>query len=209
MDVTSWTEDPSCRRKFPQARTSALDDLLTAVGTRHDQQAFANLFGHFRPRVYAQLIRLGLAPAAAEDLTQDVMETIWCKAHLYDPRKAAAATWVLQIARNRGIDHKRRTREFNVAAEDFHAIPDPADGSDDCLDAAQREARVRVALDALPREQCALLRLAFFDGLSHSAIARRLNLPLGTVKSRLRFAFARLRRLLTEAGMTKACLLRS
>jgi RNA polymerase sigma factor (sigma-70 family) len=209
MDIRAWTEDPSCRRKFPQARTSELDELLTAVGTRHDRQAFATLFGHFRPRVRAQLIRLGLAPAAAEDLTQDVMETIWRKAHLYDPQKSGAATWVLQIARNRRIDYKRRCREFSFAAEDFYAIPDPTDGSDDCLDAAQCGAHVRVALDALPREQCALLRLAFFDGLSHSAIARRLNLPLGTVKSRLRFAFARLRRLLLEAGMTEACLLRS
>lgn len=208
MDITSWTEDPGCRRKFPQARTSELDELLTAVGSRHDRQAFATLFAHFRPRVHAQLVRLGLAPPAAEDLTQDVMETIWRKAHLYDPNKSAAATWVLQIARNRRIDHKRRCREFSFAAEDFYDIPDPTDGSDDCLDAAQCEARVRTALDALPREQCALLRLAFFDGLSHSAIARRLNLPLGTVKSRLRFAFARLRRLLLESGMNAGCLMR-
>jgi RNA polymerase sigma factor (sigma-70 family) len=209
MDITSWTEDQACRRKFPQPRTNELDDLLLTVGSRHDGAAFAALFVHFRPRVHAQLIRLGLAPAAADDLTQDVMETIWRKAHLYDPRKSGAATWILQIARNRRIDHKRRSRELSFAAEDFYAIPDPADGSDDCLDAAQREAHVRLALDTLSREQYALLRLAFFDGLSHSAIARRLNLPLGTVKSRLRFAFAKLRRLLGEAGMTKGCLMRS
>jgi RNA polymerase sigma-70 factor (ECF subfamily) len=202
MDVTSWTDDPSWRRKYGGSRTGELDELLTAVGAKRDGKAFAVLFDHFRPRLQAQMMRLGLAPGAAEDVTQDVMETIWSKAHLYDPRKAGAATWVLQIARNRRIDLRRRNREFSYAAEDFYAIPDPAEGSDDCLDAAQRQARVRVALDALPQEQFTLVRLAFFEGLSHSTIARRLNLPLGTVKSRLRLAFVCLRRLLPDAGGT-------
>jgi RNA polymerase sigma-70 factor (ECF subfamily) len=130
------------------------------------------------------------------------METIWRKAHLYDPRRSAAITWVFQIARNRRIDVKRRRREFCLAAEDFFAIPDPAEGCDDCLDALRREARVRIALNGLPQEQFVLVRLAFFEGLSHSAIARRLNLPLGTVKSRLRLACTRLRRLLLDAGVT-------
>ena len=80
-----------------------LDDLLTAVGATRDGQAFAVLFDHFRPRVQAQLVRLGLGPAAAEDLTQDVMETIWQKAHLYDRNRSAAITWVFQIARNRQL----------------------------------------------------------------------------------------------------------
>ena len=129
-----------------------MDDLLIAVGTSRDEKAFTVLFDHLRPRVQAQMLRLGLAAIAVEDVTQDVMETIWRKAHLYDPHKSAAVTWVFQIARNRCIDLRRRCREFNFAAEDFFAIPDPAAGSDDCLDAARREERVRVALDALPQE---------------------------------------------------------
>lgn len=207
MDLTCWTDDPCNPRKRLGARTNELDDLLIAVGASRDGRAFTVLFDHFRPRVQAQLVRLGLAPVAAEDLTQDVMETIWRKAHLYDPRKSAATTWVQQIARNRRIDVTRRSREFVFAAEDFYAIPDPAEGSDDCLDAVRREHRIRVALDALPREQFTLVRLAFFEELSHSTIARRLDLPLGTVKSRLRLAFACLRRLLLEAGVTKACVM--
>ncbi len=134
------------------------------------------------------------------------METIWRKAHLYDPRRAAAITWVFQIARNRGIDVKRRSREFCGATEDFFAIPDPAEGCDDCLDAIQRDEFVRAALGALPQEQFTLVRLAYFEGLSHSAIARWLSLPLGTVKSRLRLACARLHRLLLDAGVTEACI---
>jgi RNA polymerase sigma factor (sigma-70 family) len=194
-------------RRYPAARNSELDDLLIAVGARRDGKAFSILFDQLQPRVHAQLMRLGLAPAAAEDLTQDVMETIWRKAHLYDPRQSAAVTWVFQLARNRRIDLRRRSRECCFALENFFTIPDPAAGSDDCLDATQLQQCVRIALRALPHEQFTLVQLAFFDGLSHSAIARRLNLPLGTVKSRLRLACTRLQRALTDAGLTKACIL--
>ncbi len=202
----SWvrTDHPSYQRKYPVPRANELDDLLTAVGASRDGKAFTVLFDHFVPRVQAHMVRRGLAPVAAEDVTQDVMETIWRKAHLYDPRKSAAVTWIFSIARNRRIDLKRRSREFSIAAEDFLAIPDPGEASDDCLDAIQREEHVRAALGALPQEQFALVRLAFFKGLSHSAIAQQLKLPLGTVKSRLRLAFARLRRLLLDAGVTDA-----
>jgi RNA polymerase sigma factor (sigma-70 family) len=183
---------------------SELDDLLTAVGATRDGRAFAVLFHHFRPRVQARLVRLGLAPAAAEDLAQDVMETIWQKAHLYDRRRSAAITWVFQIARNRRIDVKRRSRECCIPAEEFFTIPDPTVGCDEHLDARQRQQYLRDALGALPQEQLALVKLAFFEGLSHRAIAQQLDLPLGTVKSRLRLACARLQRLLVENGLRAA-----
>ncbi|MGD0418537.1 MAG: sigma factor [Xanthobacteraceae bacterium] len=123
MDLTCWTDDPCNPRKRLGARTNELDDLLIAVGASRDGRAFTVLFDHFRPRVQAQLVRLGVAPVAAEDLTQDVMETIWRKAHLYDPRKSAATTWVQHIARNRRIDVTRRSREFVFAA--FTPFPTP------------------------------------------------------------------------------------
>jgi RNA polymerase sigma-70 factor (ECF subfamily) len=180
------------------------DDLLVAVGVRRDGQAFTALFDHFGPRVQAQMLRGGVTVAAAEDLAQDVMETIWRKAHLYDPSQSAAVTWIFQIARNRRVDVKRRSREHCCAVDDFFDIPDPAEANDEQLDAAQRRKHVRAALDTLPHEQVAVVHLAFFEGLSHRAIARRLNMPLGTVKSRLRLACTRLRRLLADAGLTEA-----
>ena len=206
LGVAYWshTEESSLHRGHAAGPGSELDDLLTAVGTCRDGEAFTVLFDHFGPRVHAQMVRLGLAPFAAADVTQDVMETIWRKAHLFDRRKSAASTWVFHIARNRRIDVSRRSRESSYALEDFFAIPDSAEPSDDRIAAAQREERVRAALDVLPQEQFALVKLAFFDGLSHSTIAQRLRLPLGTVKSRLRLAFSRLRRFLDDAGVTEA-----
>ena len=191
-------------RKFPPARSAALDDLLTAVGSRRDAKAFAVLFGHFAPRVRTHMVRRGLAPVAAEDVTQDVMESVWRKAHLYEAGKSAATTWVLHIARNRRIDVLRRGREHAVPAETFFDIPDPAQDGDERLDSCQRQECIRRALASLPDEQLTMIRLAFFEELPHSAIAKRLGLPLGTVKSRLRLAFDRLRRLLREDGVLAA-----
>jgi len=196
--------EPSFPRNYPASPTSELDQLLTKVGASRDDDAFTVLFAHFGPRVHAQMLRIGLTPVAAEDVTQDVMVAIWRKAHLYDARKSAAATWIFQIARNRRIDLRRRGREFTCAAEEFLALPDTSEANDDRLCAAEHEERVRAALRSLPPAQFAIVRLAFFEGLTHSAIAQRLNLPLGTVKSRLRLAFTHLRRLLTDAGVTVA-----
>ncbi len=205
VSLTEWSHtevsSPLHRRRGP---ADNLDTLLKAVGADRDSEAFTALFDHFVPRVQAQMIRLGLAPFAAADVTQDVMETIWRKAHLFDPRKAGATTWIFHIARNRRIDVKRRSRETICAVEDFFDIPDPADGCDDNVDGIKREECLRAALRGLPGEQLTLIKLAFFDGMSHSAIAERMNLPLGTVKSRLRLAFCRLRRLLLDAGVSEA-----
>jgi RNA polymerase sigma-70 factor (ECF subfamily) len=206
LSLTEWVhnEPPGPGQRHSAGVAGDLDGLLTAVGTDRDSEAFALLFDHFVPRVQAQMVKRGLAPFAAADVTQDVMETIWRKAHLFDPRKAAAATWVFHIARNRRIDVKRRNRETVCAVEDFFDIPDPAESSDDCVDCTQRERCLREALRVLPHEQFALVKLAFYDGLSHAAIAQRLQLPLGTVKSRLRLAFSRLRRCLRDVGVTEA-----
>jgi len=204
--VSLWlhSDELQPRRRYRATDKHELDDLLSAVGANRDGEAFTALFDHFRPRVHAQMLRLGLAPFAAADVTQDVMETIWRKAHLFDRRKSAAATWVFRIAHHRCIDVGRRSREHRHADEDLFAIPDPAAGSDAGIATAQREQYVRAALDALPREQFKMVQLAFFEGLSHATIAARTNLPIGTVKSRLRLAFSRLRRALQDAGVTEA-----
>jgi RNA polymerase sigma factor (sigma-70 family) len=198
----SHIEVQSPRRKYAASPARKLDDLLIAVGAERDSEAFTALFDHFRPRVHAQMLRLGLAPFAAADVTQDVMETIWCKAHQFDRNKSAAATWVFRIAQNRQVDVRRRNRNHIFVDADLTAIPDPIPDNDDNIDAAQRQRHVHAALEELPQDQFRMVQLAFFEGLSHATIAARTKIPIGTVKSRLRLAFTRLRRLLDDAGVT-------
>ncbi len=180
--------------------------LVAAVAERRDKTAFAAIFDHFGPRVNAYLLRLGLDRAAAEEMTQDVMITLWRKAELFDASKSSLATWLYRIARNRRIDAARRDRlDFYDPAEYALDIPDDnIAGADSTMDLQAREENVRDALDKLPPEQLDLVRLAFFEGLSHSQIAERTGLPLGTVKSRLRLAFSRLRRVLEARGIDSA-----
>jgi RNA polymerase sigma factor (sigma-70 family) len=178
-------------------------DLVAAVATKRDRYAFARLFDFFAPRIYAYLLRLRLDPGVADELTQDVMTVLWQKAELFDRSKSSVGTWLFRIARNRRIDLLRRDREDMMPDPRAHDMPDPAPAPDDSLDMSQREERIRSALRLLPREQLDLVRLAFFEGLSNGEIATQTGLPLGTVKSRLRLAFTRLRRALEQEGVTE------
>jgi RNA polymerase sigma-70 factor (ECF subfamily) len=175
-------------------------DLVMAVATNRDRDAFVRLFDFFGPRIYAYLLRLRLDPGVADELTQEVMTTLWQKAGLFDRKKSSVGTWLFRIARNRRIDLLRRDREDVVANAYAPDTPDPAIAPDDSLDLSQREAKIRAALGLLPPEQLELVRLAFFEGHSHGEIAAQTGLPLGTVKSRLRLAFTRLRRALEVDG---------
>lgn len=173
----------------------AHDRLIEAVALRRDREAFAALFCYFAPRLKAWLIKSGATPAAAEDFAQDAMLTVWRKADLFDGRKARAATWIFTIARNRRLDMLRRdarplpTPEIDLADEEVRR-------PDDILAMAEDAERVRDALSRLKPDQVEVLRLAFFMDSPHSEIARQLDLPLGTVKSRIRNAMIKLRLLL-------------
>ena len=179
-------------------------DLVMAVATKRDRTAFARLFDFYAPRVYAYLLRLRLDPGVADELTQDVMTTLWQKAELFDRTKSSVGTWLFRIAHNRRIDVHRRSREDAVPEPRPTDTPDPSPAPDDELDMSRREASIRVALRLLPEAQLDLIRLAFFEGLSHGDIASQTGLPLGTVKSRLRLAFSRLRRTLEQGGVTES-----
>lgn len=165
--------------------------LLAAVGRDGDRAAFAELFRHFAPRVKAFLIRTGLPPATAEDCMQDVMVTLWRKAHQYDPARAGAATWLFTIARNRKIDIIRKTRR--PEPEELPWGPEPAPEQADALALQQETANLAAAIAALPPRQRELVERAYFGDASHSEIAAATGLPLGTIKSRIRLAIDRLR----------------
>ncbi|MEQ8746202.1 sigma-70 family RNA polymerase sigma factor [Pyruvatibacter sp.] len=171
----------------------AMADCMEAVAARQDKAAFATLFDYFAPRLKGYLMKLGAGEALAEELAQEVMITLWRKAGQFDRRQSSVSTWLYTIARNRRIDVLRREKFPNYDPEDPLLLPSEAEQPDDAVAAGEREVKVRAALETLPDEQAELIKLAFFKGWSHSEIAEKQNLPLGTVKSRLRLAFRKLK----------------
>ena len=169
--------------------------LIQAIAARGDRTAFAALFEHFAPRVKSYLLRLGVPAAAAEELAQETLLLVWRKAAQFDPARAGASTWIFTIARNLRIDALRRDRPLPQADP---TDAEPQAGPEAELSCAQREARLRTALGALPAEQAEIVRLSYFSEEPQTAIAERLGVPLGTVKSRLRLALGRLRGLLED-----------
>jgi RNA polymerase sigma-70 factor (ECF subfamily) len=174
-----------------------LSGCIVRIAERGDREAFASLFNHFAPRVKSYLMRLGAAPEAAEELAQETLLTVWRRAAAFDPARAAASTWIFTIARNLRIDLSRRDGRA-IPADDASAASDSPAGPHETLSALEEKSRISLAVASLPREQAEVISLAFFADKAHSEIAGELGLPLGTVKSRLRLAIARLRGALAE-----------
>jgi len=171
--------------------------LIIVIARSADRSAFARLFGHFAPRVKSYMLRLGAAPEAAEELAQEAMLSVWRKAALFDPARAGASTWIFAIARNLRIDAIRRERRPKIEDDPTDA-PEAEAAADAVVEAGQRDARLREAVAVLPADQAEVVKLSFFQDKAHSEIARDLDLPLGTVKSRLRLALNRLRGLVGD-----------
>ncbi|GAB2177428.1 sigma-70 family RNA polymerase sigma factor [Dongia sp. agr-C8] len=163
-----------------------------------DRAAFAELYGHYGPRLRVYMRKLGADAAASEDLVQEAMAAVWNKARLFDPAKANASTWIFTIARNRRIDLIRRERRPEIDAEDPSLQAEAPDSPEETMITRRNAAAIRAALAELPPDQAEVIRMSFFEDRPHGAIAAALGVPLGTVKSRLRLAFRRFRKALGE-----------
>jgi len=169
--------------------------LLIEVRDRQDRAAFAALFRHFAPRVKGFLMKSGAGAALAEECAQDVMATLWQKAHLFDPARASVSTWVYTIARNKRIDALRKARRAEPEELDWGPEPEPDQA--EAMEAQEETERLGRALARLPEKQRSLIEQAFYGELSHSEIAAETGLPLGTIKSRIRLALDKLRHHMT------------
>jgi RNA polymerase sigma factor (sigma-70 family) len=176
-----------------QAETDGAKWVVHLKQVRDDQDtaAFAALFQHFAPRIKAFLMKGGTSEALAEECAQDVMATVWKKAHLFDPERASVATWVFTIARNRRIDMLRKQRR--PEPEELPWGPEPEPDQADAMALQQESEKLVAALAELPRKQRELIERAYYGELSHTEIAAETGLPLGTIKSRIRLALERLR----------------
>lgn len=172
--------------------------LMARIAESADREAFETLFAYFGPRVKALMIKSGADHAQAEDLVQDVMMTLWRKVHLYSPERGSVSSWIFTIARNARIDRLRRksSRPYDDV-DDLELASDDLDG-EEVTNLSQRAERVTEALVDLPPEQRQIIELAYIKDMPQREISEYLDLPLGTVKSRMRLAYGKLRKKLED-----------
>lgn len=182
---SSLTNDQLCR-------------LVEAIAVDGDREAFASLFRHFAPRLKGFGLRRGVDATTAEELVQETMLTVWRKAATFDRSRATVSTWIFTIVRNKRIDMFRREGHPEADLDEAKEVAADEPAADETLVAVEAGTALGIALKTLPKEQLEILQKAYFEDKSHRAIADELRLPLGTVKSRIRLALARLRVALPE-----------
>lgn len=162
--------------------------LINRISGSRDRVALEEIAAHYAPRLKAWLMYRGEQSSTAEDIVQDVLISVWTKANQFNPTKGAFSSWIFRMVRNTWIDHKRKHDRMQSTAPDIISImaDAPVAAADVELDQSQVAMAVQAELAKLPIEQKQILHLAFFEGLSHSQIAERTGLALGTVKSRIR-----------------------
>jgi RNA polymerase sigma-70 factor, ECF subfamily len=172
-------------------------ELLKAVA-RGDEQALAQLYDRYRGILFGLLVRILNSREEAEDVLQEVFLQVWRQAADFDEKRGKPFTWLVTLARSRGIDRLRSlgARDRVAQASTREASEEVSDAAIDTFRSEQREL-VTSALAQLPEEQKSPLVLAYFDGLTQSEIAAKLGAPLGTVKTRMRAGMIKLREQLT------------
>lgn len=180
----------------PRESTAAEDaELLSAVGNQ-DERAFAALYERFSTPLYSLLMKMLQNQEDAEEVLQSVFLQIWRKAATYDPERCAVFTWMVLIARSKGIDRirqrSRQVRTTEALSREEHRT-ETADGADAEAVLNDNASAIASALKTIPAEQRQAIEMAFFRGMSQSEISEALAEPLGTVKARIRRGMVRLR----------------
>lgn len=178
--------------------TEDAEALLARIARDQDRNALATLFTLLGPRVKSMLLKGGASEAVAEDMVQETFLSVWRKAHLYSAERGAAATWIFTIARNLRIDLLRKNS--SKPYEDLETVALESNEPSGSVMVEQRQVidRVGKALKNLTAEQQEVVQLSFLQEMPHAQIAAKIGIPLGTVKSRLRLAYERLRPMLED-----------
>lgn len=173
------------------------EDLVAAVA-RGDDSALAQLYDRYARPAYGLALRILRDPTLAQDAVQDAFLAVWRTAAAFDPERGRAQTWLLTLVHRRAVDVVRREQRRRAGPLP-EQLTEPAEGgTDEAADLRDRRRRVQAALARLADDQRQALELAYYGGLSQSELAEHLGVPLGTIKSRMYVALARLRELLDE-----------
>ncbi len=192
---------------LPPALTRLADEDLLTLIERGDADAFEVIYERHSRVAYSLAFRLLGDRQLAEDLVQDAFLAVWRGAARYASARGSVRNWMLSILHNRGVDRLRTLGAMSRRQDALEQMelrrPDEPDAADLAIGRVLA-GTVRDELGDLPREQFEVLRLAYYGGFTHQEIAQMLQLPLGTVKSRMRLGLERLRRGMGESGIATA-----
>ena len=164
-------------------------DLVKRIAKDRDETAFSEIFDYIAPKINAYYIKHNLSGDLAEELTQEVLSTIWIKAELFNSEKSKFITWSFTIARNKKIDFYRKNKK-NASSEDVRDFLYENDKSNDY----EIESTINKITENLDQNQKKLIKMSFFEQKSHKIIAAELEIPLGTVKSRIRATLSKMQK---------------
>ena len=168
-------------------------DLVKKISEERNEIAFSEIFDFIAPKINAYYLKNNLTIEQAEELTQEVLSTIWLKAKLFDPEKSKFITWSFTIARNKKIDFYRKNKKNDVNEEDIRDFLYENNKSDDY----ELESTINNITQELDENQKILIKMSFFEQKSHKNIAAELEIPLGTVKSRIRASLNKMQKYIT------------
>jgi RNA polymerase sigma-70 factor (ECF subfamily) len=199
-----WLNQGSRRKMAPLTSMPEPEDgpdlsaCIDAIAESKSRDAFTQLFNHMAPRIKAYCLKRGASPAEAEETAQETMIQVWRRAGQYDSARAAATTWIFTIARNKRIDLFRKEQHPEVTADDLvQSMSDPVDAVSRMEQSQTGETLAQKIRDLSP-DQAEVIHKAFFEDKTHQVISEELDVPLGTVKSRIRLALTKLRSSMAE-----------
>ncbi|WP_010605456.1 sigma-70 family RNA polymerase sigma factor [Pseudoalteromonas maricaloris] len=183
------------RKAVQETPSQALSDALVKVAEKRDRKAFAFLFEYFAPKIRRFGVKQFGNDAQAMELVQDTMTSVWRKAHLYHHDKGAATTWIYTVMRNASFDalRKMKSNKEEHISEDIWPIIQDSQADDDGFQDHLQTAQIQKYINKLPQAQRDIVKGVYFQEMSQEQLAEHLNIPVGTVKSRLRLALQKLR----------------
>ncbi len=174
---------------------SELVKIMLKISIERDEMAFSNLFDFIAPKINSYYLQNGLSTDNAEELTQEVLSTVWAKSYQYDSSKSAVSTWIYTIARNKKVDFLRKTSKFDFKEEDIREFLYEENRTDK-INENEAKDQVNKINKELDKDQRKIIKMNFFENKSHKKIAEELEIPLGTVKSRIRHILIKMQRIL-------------
>jgi RNA polymerase sigma-70 factor (ECF subfamily) len=196
-ETWSKAEDPMVAKGTaldgPRPKAAEFVTHIRQIANDRNEAAFEILFRYFAPRIKSYCLKLGSDASGAEEITQEAMVSIWRNAAQFDPSKASPSTWIFTIARNLTIDRFRKTRRPQFDPNDPALVPEDEPTPGRLIEQTEKQENVRKIMDTLSANERAVLMLSFYENLSHGDISKQLHIPLGTVKSRIRLAFTKIR----------------